>query len=537
MTRTPRTTDPARRRARPALLIAIVVAAAVLWPGTAAAGTYTVRSCAGGGGSTAGWAKEYYFGATTANMTLIAGCTGPPFYGLLAASSATDQIVEGREQANLGFTAPLGDTITHITWNGEASTAPLAGVGAWRAGVWWQGGSTMCTSGAGACHLPSGDAATSTPWVQIFVQCSAASCHTRSAAGTGNHAARVEVDSISLTISDPNLPTLAIGGPLWTTTKQGGKRELTYGASDASGISGVRFVLDGKLDSQTFDPQVCSYTRPVPCPPGVSGRWNIDLSHLSTGTHVAQVVTQDGANNLTSRAITIHVDNASAGGHNPPPGSSQIATVTRAGFLPARRHGILHVLTAPFGRRVRVAGRLTTTDGRGLANHRLAVTATPHSGAGLPKVLGHVTTDAQGAFTYATRARMSRTLEFAFTGTSTQLPSSARVRLRVPASSTFRASPRRIFNGSFTTFSGQLRGGQVPPGGVRLTLEYRAQRGWKLAGNFFRSDSAGRWSVSYPFVAIAHTTRLPWRLLVPSAGNYPFTTGHSRSVAVTVVGR
>lgn len=51
-----------------------------------------------------------------------------------------------------------------------------------------------------------------------------------------------------------------------------------------------------------------------------------------------------------------------------------------------------------------------------------------------------------------------------------------------------------------------------------------------------RSDSSGRWHFSYRFGATAGTVRYRFRARFPREGGFPFATGRSRAVGVTVRG-
>lgn len=184
-----------------------------------------------------------------------------------------------------------------------------------------------------------------------------------------------------------------------------------------------------------------------------------------------------------------------------------------------------------FGKRVRIAGRLVNGEGQGIGAAQVQVLSrtpvTPEALAGL------VTTDVNGRYRYVARASATRTLRFAYGGTELILPAQREVSLLVPAASTMRASSRRVVNGRSVTFSGRLG---APAEGKLVELQVR------LSGRFqtfrtARTGPQGRWSVGYRFRRTCGTTRFEFRARLPKEAGYPFETGRSRSVGVTVRGQ
>ena len=113
-----------------------------------------------------------------------------------------------------------------------------------------------------------------------------------------------------------------------------------------------------------------------------------------------------------------------------------------------------------YGERVTVAGRLENGDGQPVPGVEIQVFSGSATDRG--QLIGAVTTDAAGRFTYRALADATRTLRFAYSGTPVMLPVESQVNLLTSAASTIRATPRRLTNGQSVRFSGKLRALPAP---------------------------------------------------------------------------
>jgi hypothetical protein len=93
-----------------------------------------------------------------------------------------------------------------------------------------------------------------------------------------------------------------------------------------------------------------------------------------------------------------------------------------------------------------------------------------------------------------------------------------------------------VRNGSAVGFRGRLRGSPVPAGGKLVEMQAHFRGRWRTFSTV-RTDARGRWRFSYRFGATTGRVRYRFRAVVPREGGYPFETGRSRTVTVTVVGR
>jgi hypothetical protein len=186
------------------------------------------------------------------------------------------------------------------------------------------------------------------------------------------------------------------------------------------------------------------------------------------------------------------------------------------------------------GRQRQISGRLTNRDGQGIAGADLQVFASSEGGP--EQLVGDVRTDASGAYTYTAAGSVSRTLRFAYAGSTLILPAQSTVRLVVPAVSTLRVNRRRVLNGERVMFSGQVKSTPIPAGGKLIQLEVLLSGGWQTFRTG-RTDPNGRWALPYKF---ARTRGVQWyrfRVELPREAGYPFGAGASKSLRVRVKGR
>lgn len=187
-----------------------------------------------------------------------------------------------------------------------------------------------------------------------------------------------------------------------------------------------------------------------------------------------------------------------------------------------------------FGRRVRIAGRLSNSDGQGLG--RAAVQVLSRTPTTAERLVAVLRTDARGRYRYLARASTTRTLRFVYEGAPQILPVVREVRLLVGASSTFGVSRRRALNGQAVSFTGRLRALPTPSAGKLVELQVRLSRSWQTFRTT-KSGTGGRWRVRYRFKRVCGVQRFQFRARLPKEAGYPFETGRSRVTAVTVRGR
>jgi hypothetical protein len=190
-------------------------------------------------------------------------------------------------------------------------------------------------------------------------------------------------------------------------------------------------------------------------------------------------------------------------------------------------------VTAAFGRRVRIGGRLVNGEDQPVAGAEVLVFSRTATGPEQP--LGSVQTDARGRYSYVAHTNATRTLRFVYPGTAQTLPTQDEVTLLVRAASTIRAKPRRLRNGQTVHFAGRLRSLPAPAGGKLVELQVVLSGRWQTFRTL-RTGSDGRWQARYRFRRSCGLVRYRFRLRLPAETGYPFEVGRTHAVTVRVRG-
>ena len=186
-----------------------------------------------------------------------------------------------------------------------------------------------------------------------------------------------------------------------------------------------------------------------------------------------------------------------------------------------------------YGERVAIAGRLENRDGQPVPGAEIQVLSS--SATAPEQLLGVVTSDADGRFRYEALADATRTLKFVYRGTPVLLPTQGEVSLLTSASSTLRASPRRLRNGQSVRFSGRLRALPAPPAGKLVELQVVLSGRWQTFRTT-RTQADGSWAIRYRFRRTCGLLRYRFRARLPAEAGYAFQTGYTRALGVRVRG-
>lgn len=187
-----------------------------------------------------------------------------------------------------------------------------------------------------------------------------------------------------------------------------------------------------------------------------------------------------------------------------------------------------------FGRKVHLGGRLVNRAGHPLADAKVLVYSRPKEGT--EQLVGTVTSNASGRFTYTVEARASRSFRFAYPGTATILPVEDTATLLVKGTSTFTVKPKRVQNGDSVTFSGRVKGRPLPEAGKLLELQVRFTSGWQTFRTV-RSEADGTWSIPYLFDRTCGEQRFDFQVHLAGEAGWPLEAGNSRTLTVRVKGR
>jgi hypothetical protein len=176
-----------------------------------------------------------------------------------------------------------------------------------------------------------------------------------------------------------------------------------------------------------------------------------------------------------------------------------------------------------------VRGRLRNERGGALAGRAIAVAvASPgrrertHAGR----------TGPDGRFALRLRARRSAALRVSYAGDRGTLPGGVALAVSVPAAVSMRA-PRRAVGGRRVWLRGRVHGGGIPRRGKLVEVQAHFRGRWRTI-SAVRTDRRGRWRFGYVFRSGVGPARYRLRAQVPAESGYPFATGRSRPVRISV---
>lgn len=189
-----------------------------------------------------------------------------------------------------------------------------------------------------------------------------------------------------------------------------------------------------------------------------------------------------------------------------------------------------------YGSVTRLQGRLTTPGGNPVTRTDVQVSEQLQVPGAAPRPIGTVTTSHTGRFSFKVAKGPSRIVSFRYAGTRTVRADVADVAVRVRASTSFTVSRRSVVNGQAVTFSGRLRGANVPAEGKLVALQARSRGRWRPFATTRASPQNGRWTYAYRFDGTRGKVRYRFRARVLREATYPFTTGTSGTRRVLVQG-
>jgi hypothetical protein len=203
---------------------------------------------------------------------------------------------------------------------------------------------------------------------------------------------------------------------------------------------------------------------------------------------------------------------------------------------PRYRQQFVSKLKVPFGRKAAIKGTLTTASGAPVADGTIDVITTPNATGQQARVVGAVTTNSAGAFSYTAPAGVSRKVTFRFRGLGQYRRTEGTVDLLVPAAATLKPSKRTVANGQSVTFTGTVRGKPLPPRGKVVDLQVFYRGKWRTFGTP-RANKKGKFKFRYRFEATRSTTTYKFRARVRAESAYPYELGYSKVAGVKVRGR
>jgi hypothetical protein len=264
-----------------------------------------------------------------------------------------------------------------------------------------------------------------TRWL-FTVGCDSAGAGGCDLATPGSLEYRIFAGKIQLADRSNPVPVGAATGELANAALISGPADITFGAVDAgSGIYRVLLVVDDQLrgarvadanggvcaDQNPTNTDDYEFTISQPCKLSGGGTVSFDTTGVPGGPHHLRVYVEDAAGNRASLVDrTVPFEGVAA--VRTPNGANASADVR---IVATRQGSTARVVHLRFGRRVRLAGLLTTATGEPIGGAALDVfTRARFTGAPVHKAPKPVLTDAQGRFSYLAPTGSSRTVRFAY---------------------------------------------------------------------------------------------------------------------------
>ena len=382
----------------------------------------------------------------------------------------------------------------------------------------------------------------------------------------------LRIRGLRTTLRESVQPTAAIdGGTLATSGAHSGSETVSYSAADGeSGVERVDVLLDGAVvatvsDARDLSRQVihqtgdCEYIGLRACPATKSGTLSVNTAAVPDGAYLLEVRATDAAGNSRTAAYgqPVVIDNVpdtvvmppaptqgAVGGATrvttpgavsaagPDNGSGASANATMRATFAATRRG---VVVSRYGKKVLITGQLKRPDGTPIAGAKLHVLHQDKTFGAAMVPAAEITTDGAGTFRHVTTADRSRTIRIGYRArhADAEFAETVDIALGVIARVGLRTDRTALRNGQTVRFRGTVAGA---PAGSRKVVELQVRKGktWMT----FRSTRlrGGRFSERYRFTRTAGLARYVFRARVRAEAGFPFNTGESKQVRVTVRG-
>jgi hypothetical protein len=213
--------------------------------------------------------------------------------------------------------------------------------------------------------------------------------------------------------------------------------------------------------------------------------------------------------------------------------SAPLATSVAARIVPAAtlEDGLV---TAGFGKPVRISGVLVDELRRPIANAKLSVFATPDAPGAKRVVIGTATTTSSGAFSFTAGPGPSRTITVDYRPAGAAAPvATLGAHVVVRAAVRLRASKASLRNGRKLGLTARVLGDKRYRGRAKVAFQVLIGKTWRT----FATGAANRRGIAragHRFTQTFTTVRYRFRALTLAARGFPYAAGHSRPVAVVV---
>lgn len=347
---------------------------------------------------------------------------------------------------------------------------------------------------------------------------------------------------IAATEVDPTPPVVsAVQGPLVEGDVLRGRQELQAHATDVGGgVSSIELRVDGismpgpvmgacsVVDVQNSSYKGLAATSPTPCPPSLSGSWEVDTSAapFQNGVNTVQVCASDlattGSPNVScSSPQTVEVNNACT--ESPVPGGADLS----AGFAGDGSDE----LTVKYGDATEIKGGLTDQAGAPISGATICLESRPADSTTVARTVGTATTDDQGNFSMEVKPGANRQLLVGYRHGSFQV--AKQLMLETRARPTLTLGSHKIRGGDKLRITGHLP--KPDPGGHVLVLQGASARGhdWLTFKKVITGEGGG-FRTTYTFSKPRKPTTFRVRVQAPSQTGYEYDSGASKAARVRV---
>ncbi|HEY1854002.1 MAG TPA: hypothetical protein VGG40_05385 [Solirubrobacterales bacterium] len=350
--------------------------------------------------------------------------------------------------------------------------------------------------------------------------------------------AKFELFGAELTMADYSAPVLPVApsGPLVTpSTPLSGWQPVTISATDSGGgVYQALLEVDGSIVQSAIldeDGGSCRppFTHIAPCPPSATGTVWLNTSDFPDGKHTLRILVTDatGTNTAAWGPVTIETDN---GRCNPSPPTDELDL--HVGLV-GRKHWKARVITTAYGHPLRIRGQLIEGGGKPVVGAGVCVAERVAGGFDELHRIGARVTNGEGTFAFKVPPGPSRRLYFIHRTAQGAVVSTISVRVRAPVS--LHGSPLSLRNGQTLTMRGNLGSPPYPKRGALVELQAYRETGWQTFGTA-TTNRRGRFAFRYTFSRTVGLQHYLLRARVPKQADYPFESGRSRAIRVTVAG-
>lgn len=337
------------------------------------------------------------------------------------------------------------------------------------------------------------------------------------------HTRQLEIKAAQVTLAEDVAPAVKLrSGTLTSGGPQTGLRSVGYAVGDQeSGVAKVEGLLGDTVVGLRSLASACSYAEFNACPAGDNDELVVDTRGVPDGTYSFRLRVTDAAGNRIAEQAPnpIVVSNGEIA-------SSKLRLVAR--FV--KPNG--STVTAKYGRRLAIRGRLTDSTGHVLGHAQVgAIERRALTGATMRTRL--LRTDAKGKFAYKVRARgPSRSIAFEASAQVDGVSAFVRrtLKLRVRAASTLAVS----LKGVRVRYSGRIASRPVPAAGKLIVMQGRVPGGTWQTFATRRSNRRGHFAGNYRLRVHRPGVTLQFRVRVPSEASYPYVAGYGPTVTKRV---